>query len=260
MKRALVIGLNYAGSEYELAMCEKDAHNVARRLEKEGYEVKLRLGIYGAQDCFDDLAEIREKSKPNDTFVFYQSSHGSNRYDWSGDEPDKTDELLCYFSANKNIEYVADDDIRAALDEIQAKSKFYVLDTCYSGGMEKMALRLRGKDANAFRAGELKAKSIPYDSKAFRLYYSKSLARATKAANGKLYCLFASQENEYSYEDANGGRFTTALCKAYDAGAAMKSRRTIKSAMEQAVKGCAPMQTPIYKIFNGGANNKVLFI
>lgn len=251
-KRALIIGLNFAGSPYELRMCEKDAHSVARRLDLEGYEIKLRLGIYSAQDCLNDLAEIQRVSKPSDTFLFSQSSHGSNRYDFSGDEKDKSDELLCYFNAQKEIEYIADDDIRAALDEIEAKSKFYVLDTCYSGGMERVAFATKELNINR--------KFIPYEPKAFQLHYPKSLARATKAANGKLYCLFASQEGEYSYEDAGGGKFTTALCKAYDAGASMKSRRTIKYVMGQAVKDCQPMQTPVYKIFNGGASNKVLFI
>lgn len=255
MKRALVIGLNYALSDFELAMCEKDAHNVARRLDLEGYEIKLRLGIYSAVDCLKDLAEIQRVSKPSDTFLFYQSSHGSNRYDWSGDEPDKTDELLCYFSANKNIEYIADDDIRAALDEIQAKSKFYVLDTCFSGGMERAPIAFASKGIT-----DVRAKVLPYDPDCVQVRYERSLTRAVKAANGKMYCLFASQEDEYSYEDVSGGRFTTALCKAYDAGAGMKSKRTIKSVMAQAVKGCAPMQTPIYKIFNGGRNNKVLFV
>lgn len=254
MKRALVIGLNFAGSPYELQMCEKDAHNIARRLDLEGYEIKLRLGIYSAADCLNDLAEIQRVSTSKDSFAFFQSSHGSNRYDFSGDEKDKTDELLCYWNG-KEIEYIADDDIRAALDEIQAKSKFYVLDTCYSGGMERAAIAFAAKGLT-----DLRSKSIPYDPKAFQLHYSKSLTRATKAANGKLYCLFASQEDEYSYEDGNGGRFTTALCKAYDAGASMKYKRTIKNIMGQAVKGCAPMQTPVYKIFNGGRNNKVLFI
>lgn len=254
MKRALIIGLNYAGSDFELAMCEKDAHEMARRLEKEGYAVKLRLGIYSATDCLNDLADIRAKSTPKDTFVFYQSSHGSNTFDWSGDEKDKSDELLCYWNG-KDIEYIADDDIRAALDEIQAKSKFYVLDTCFSGGMERAPIAFASKGIT-----DVRAKSLPYDPDCVQLHYSKSISRAMKAANGKLYCLFASQEDEYSYEDVSGGRFTTALCKAYDAGATMKGKRTIKTIMEQAVKGCAPMQTPIYKIFNGGRNNKVLFI
>lgn len=254
MKRAIIIGLNFKGSPYELTMCEKDAHEIARRLEKEGYQVTFRTGIYSAQDCLNDLADVQKVSKASDTFSFYQSSHGSNRYDFSGDEKDKSDELLCYFNG-REIEYIADDDLRAALDEIQAKAKFYVLDTCYSGGMERAALAFAAKGLTA-----LKAKSIPYDPKAFQLHYSKSISHATKAANGKLYCLFASQEDEYSYEDGNGGKFTTALCKAYDAGASMKSRRTVKYVMEQAIKGCAPMQTPVYKIFNGGASNKVLFI
>lgn len=241
MKRALCIGLNYAGSPYELPDCHLDANNIQWRAALQQYDWVKYTDTCSADEFLAELVRLREAStKTGKTLIMY-SGHGTQWFSPRSGEPDLQEEGLCLWNGS-DIEVFPDDDFRNLINKIKG-TVFVFLDCCFSGGMERDA-------SPAAR----QRKFVPFDD-SWRIVRTKpSLSRAAAASGNKVYFMFASQESEVSWSTGQGGLFTNAFCEQYDK---FKYQRTVKNVVGAAAKVCLPDQRPFCRCLNGAANKKV---
>ena len=140
MKLALIIGINYTGTDNQLNGCINDANNVKN----------LLINNFGFKD--DNIALLTDETedKPTrnnilkylydlltncvdedvDQVFFSYSGHGSYRQDKNGDEKDRKDELLVPL----DLKIISDDELNCVFNLIQLHSKcFCLFDCCHSG-------------------------------------------------------------------------------------------------------------------------------
>ena len=138
-KQALLIGINYTGSQYELNGCINDINNMkALLVAKFGY---LPENIVTMTD-FTELKPTRINilkellalivSGKQDLY-FHYSGHGSHMEDLSGDETDRRDETLVPLDY-ETAGLITDDELRGLLECVTETEKLtMVLDCCHSG-------------------------------------------------------------------------------------------------------------------------------
>lgn len=236
MKRAICIGLNYEGSDYELGGCVNDALANKKRLEDKGIRVDLYTKTIGANEFLDALYAMKAVQKSADTLFITYSGHGTQ---FSGSEHGGN-EGLCFWNGD-SIEVLPDFDLQRELAQFKG-TVVLILDSCFSGGMAK-ALRIQhGK----------RAKFVQYNPKTMQVV-KPAQSKLLKLVGNKRYNLFACEENEVSWDTGTSGLFTAAFMKAYDAGT-----RTIGKLMTTAYNECSPDQHPTFHLVNG-AKTKRLF-
>ena len=132
---ALVVGLNYKGTQMELAGCINDAINVRDMLISKGYEVHTitdEFEVVTKRDvCMALMSLILHPTATK--LYFHYSGHGSQVRDTNGDEIDGLDECLAL-----QFEDILDDELRGMVCCVgESKRLMCVLDCCHSGsGMD----------------------------------------------------------------------------------------------------------------------------
>lgn len=140
VKSALLVGINYNGTEYELNGCINDLesfndlcsnhHNyteIKQLRDDKSNSMPTRKNI---------LAELEKKlqnAKKGDTILFFYSGHGSYVKDKDGDEITGYDQVLvpCDF------DLIIDDELKALLTKYIVEGITFIgfFDCCYSGTM-----------------------------------------------------------------------------------------------------------------------------
>ncbi len=139
MKKALVVGINYPGTSSELRGCVNDADiisdtiinhfgfessDVARLNDEEATTANIKAG----------LKELVKDAVAGDVLFFHYSGHGSQVYDYSGDEADDMDEIICPIDLDWNEKIITDDELKEIFDTVPAGVNLTViLDCCNSG-------------------------------------------------------------------------------------------------------------------------------
>lgn len=149
-KIALLIGINYPGSDAELRGCCNDARNLRQYLiAKRGYHPQnivmlvddevpdscTKASILAAMNTFIDKANVLSADgTPTEIFVSY-SGHGSFVYDRNSEEKDGRDEVL--ISSDYTTEgFIKDDVIGEMLGRLNQQVRGVLLiDACHSGSM-----------------------------------------------------------------------------------------------------------------------------
>jgi hypothetical protein len=134
-KQALVIGINYEGTQSELQGCINDALGVVEVLEEKGYTVKLLTDHTPEKPTRRTI--LREFfnliNSDASTLYFHYSGHGSSIKDTNGDEVDGKDEVLCPIDYAENG-FISDDEMRMLLQFLRVdQTLFAVSDSCCSG-------------------------------------------------------------------------------------------------------------------------------
>lgn len=132
-KRALCIGLNYAGTEHELYGCINDVDHIVELLSAHGYEcVTLTDSKTTPSDrqptCENILrwlVKLVEATGEKDTLFVHFSGHGTWKY--SASEDDHRDELICAIDG-----VIVDDVLAKVVKPIKGKC-FMLFDCCHSG-------------------------------------------------------------------------------------------------------------------------------
>jgi uncharacterized caspase-like protein len=238
MKRAICIGLNYEGSDYELGGCVNDALANKKRLEEKGIKVDLYTETIGANEFLDALYAMKAVQKSGDTLFITYSGHGTQ---FDGPEHDGN-EGLCFWTGDE-IEVLADFDLQKELSLFKG-TVVLILDSCFSGGMARALKVDRKKKAKCIQWNPLTMTKIEPRK-------HKGVVGA-KAVTNKRYNLFACSENEVSWDTGVSGLFTASFMKAYDVGP-----RTIGKIMGKAWNDCSPDQHPTFHIVNGGATKRL---
>lgn len=130
-KRALLVGITYEKTSYQLTGCINDIKNIGNVLKKIGYDhiVVLKEKEATKANIIKQLNEL--VSTEADQLWFHYSGHGSHIIDTSGDELDGQDEVIC--PIDYNTAGVLTDDL---LNQIIQKTKspmIVIMDCCHSG-------------------------------------------------------------------------------------------------------------------------------
>eukprot|EP01068_Selenidium_serpulae_P010809 Selendium_serpulae@DN5536_c2_g1_i2.p1 len=144
-KKALLIGINYAGSEAELAGCINDVRLIGSRLKHSGFDdirtmTDERSTSSSLQSTKANMVECMKwlvnGARRGDQLFFHFSGHGTQVRDRSGDESDGFDESLMPVDYKKAGPLIDD-----VLHEIFVKNLpngvrlTALLDCCHSGSL-----------------------------------------------------------------------------------------------------------------------------
>lgn len=141
LRRALIVGINYVGSRYELAGCVNDALDVSQQLRSffpTCEDVRVITDYTLLQPTREELLRgfdwLVQGLSPGEHVLFHYSGHGGRVRDLSGDEDSGLDSCLNPIR-NRSLEAILDDEVRARLaDRIPPGSKcLMILDCCHSG-------------------------------------------------------------------------------------------------------------------------------
>ena len=133
-KKALLVGINYVGTDNALNGCIHDAENIASRLV--GFKTISMLTDYTAMkptkaNIVSEFTKLVSGAVSGDCLLFTFSGHGSQVTDWSLDEADGKDEGL-YTLDNKLI---VDDELKLIIRRYlkPGVTLFVLTDCCHSG-------------------------------------------------------------------------------------------------------------------------------
>lgn len=110
-KRAVLIGINYKGSDNELRGCINDINSIQKLLIEQGryHPRNIRVLTEEPNRISPTRANIElnlkwliSTARSGDTLLFYYSGHGSYTRDATGDESDKRDEVLIPLDSDTN--------------------------------------------------------------------------------------------------------------------------------------------------------------
>lgn len=148
LKKALLIGINYTGTDNELNGCINDSENLKnfiinnKYVEEENITMlndKLDADHLPTKDNilkqFNNIVQFCSENKDKLVYVFVSySGHGYYQIDMNGDETDGQDEVLCPIDCDTNG-FIVDDDIkRLLIDKLGPNVKLVFLsDSCHSG-------------------------------------------------------------------------------------------------------------------------------
>jgi hypothetical protein len=136
-KSALLIGINYTNTPYELYGCINDTKNIQNLLQtKYGFtDIKMlndeTTEKPTRQNILNGLQTLLNNAEPGDTVFFMYSGHGTCTYDFSGDETDGQDEMIVPL----DTQCILDDELKKIIQtSLKPGTKLLALfDSCFSG-------------------------------------------------------------------------------------------------------------------------------
>jgi hypothetical protein len=196
-KRALLVGINYVGTENALNGCINDVENMCDVLKNEyGYKENDIMIMTDntiikptRSNIIKELLNIIISDATE--LYFHYSGHGSQIKDISGDEGDKMDECLVPIDYNMNG-MILDDELKGLLQCLNSDKKLtIVLDCCHSGSGVDLAYNVYE------RAGKLSLLNDPNIK--------------TNNTRGKVLCISGCKDNQTSADSFEAGEYQGAL-------------------------------------------------
>jgi hypothetical protein len=133
-KRALLVGINYIGTGYDLKGCINDANNMKLMLEGKGFTDITMLTEAAATTANMKAALINlvAESEPGDVLVFHYSGHGSQLP--STTEADGYEEIICPYDLDWRTNVITDDFLKSVFNSApNGVNITVILDCCNSG-------------------------------------------------------------------------------------------------------------------------------
>jgi hypothetical protein len=203
MKSALLIGLNYSRTPYQLNGCINDVNNMSSLLAFNGYNITRLIDTDPSRmptrsRILEELKKI-VSSKSNEIFIFY-SGHGSRVKDTNGDE--KMDSVIvpCDFITNG---FIVDDELLTIIKNIKCKCML-LFDSCNSGTVCDLPFSYTYVKNNLFSLTRNKFDNI---------------------VNPNIYMMSGCKDNQYSLDvyqnNKYGGAFTNAFLKNFTSSKSM---------------------------------------
>ncbi|KAJ7106413.1 caspase domain-containing protein [Mycena crocata] len=144
-RRALCIGINYAGQQHELRGCVNDAKHVFSFLvRRKGYKAEDIVVLTDdspharsqptRRNIIDAMRWLVRDARPHDALFFHYSGHGGQTRDRDGDEVDGYDEVI-YPLDYKRSGHIVDDEMHELMVKpLPAGCRLTaVFDSCHSG-------------------------------------------------------------------------------------------------------------------------------
>ena len=143
-RRALCVGINNYGGNFQLRGCVADAIRWKETLESLGFHVTLLTDEAATrQRMLSNLRQLVETSQPGDVIVFQFAGHGTQLPDHNGDEAtqderDTLDEAFVPIDFDQSA-CILDDDIAAITAGLPARVNLtHFIDCCHSGTSNRM--------------------------------------------------------------------------------------------------------------------------
>jgi len=196
-KKALLVGINYIGTDNALNGCINDIENMTEVLKQEfGYKdtditiITDNTNMKPTRsNIMKELLNLILSDAPD--LYFHYSGHGSQVKDVSGDEADKMDECLVPIDYDING-MILDDELKGLLQCLNSDKKLtMVLDCCHSGTGVDLAYNVYE------RAGKLSLLNDP-DIK-------------TNNTRGRVICISGCKDNQTSADAFEAGEYQGAL-------------------------------------------------
>ena len=154
-KAALLIGINYKGSNYELGGCENDIINTKNILINQyGYkerDIVMLAESFGEKptqrNIIRHMRNLVNKSNNGYTSLWFQySGHGYYIRDTNYDERDRKDECI----VTSDMKIITDDEFRRMFtSRININTKmFCLMDCCHSGTIMDLKYKYRSQTNN----------------------------------------------------------------------------------------------------------------
>ena len=165
VKKCLLIGINYTGTNSQLNGCINDSENLKVFLTNSKYFTEDEITMMNdlekgnlyptKENILNQLFEIVKFAKANKgkqvrLFISY-SGHGTSVTDKNGDESDGYDEALCPIDYQKSG-FIADDDIKTNLiNKLPENVKLLMLvDACHSATMLDLKYSYMANSKNTY--------------------------------------------------------------------------------------------------------------
>lgn len=225
MKRALLIGINYIGTENALAGCINDITNISNVLTNRcGYNkndvtvLTEKSSMHPTrQNIEDKIKALSLNCKSGDTLFFYYSGHGSEIADKSGDESDGKDGVLVPLDyTTKGV--ITDDWLFTNLAAVLpvGVTLWAFTDCCHSGTM--FDLQYNFECRSAYKNGAIR-KNIEYVPSQWSDQYNFSNEK-NKLTTGDVYmfsgCLDPQTSADAFIRNQSQGAFTACLLEFID--------------------------------------------
>lgn len=122
------------GWEGRLEWCEKDAEDLARLAQAQGFRPTiLRTAQATGDSILRHITDAAAAATQGDVVLVTFSGHGGRREDKSGDERDQFDETWVAYDRQ-----VLDDELYGLYDDFAAGVRLIILsDSCFSGGLNR---------------------------------------------------------------------------------------------------------------------------
>ena len=137
-KKALLIGINYLGTENELYGCINDANSIKDRLLQNGFNnINILTDLTDVKPSKDNILNTFKNllinSQPGDLLFFAYSGHGSYTYDRNNDETTGYDQLIIPSDLNA----IVDDELKSIIQSNLKENVtlFAMFDSCFSGSV-----------------------------------------------------------------------------------------------------------------------------
>jgi hypothetical protein len=140
-KKALIIGINYTGTDSQLNGCINDANTARDYFSNLGFTCKTLTDISTTKPTRSNILSYLDTDisslNSGDTLIIYYSGHGSTVTDTSGDElPASGKDSVIIPLDWKSAGVISDDTIRSKLIQAPSGSNvFCVFDSCNSGSV-----------------------------------------------------------------------------------------------------------------------------
>jgi len=136
-KKALMIGINYVGTPYQLNGCINDVASMSAKLKSDyGFTNITALTdetpMKPTRDnILSEFTNLLANAQSGDLLFVLYSGHGSNVVDRNGDEADGRDEMII----TSDLKGILDDDLKAIIQTNLKKdvTLFAMFDCCFSG-------------------------------------------------------------------------------------------------------------------------------
>ena len=137
-KKALLIGINYTGTQNELYGCINDVNSIKDRIVKQGFinnNIKIITDLTPKKanrvNILEEFKNLLINSQAGDLLFFLYSGHGSYTKDKNGDERNGNDEMI----VTCDLQCILDDELKSLI-QTYLKSEvtlFALFDSCFSG-------------------------------------------------------------------------------------------------------------------------------
>jgi hypothetical protein len=137
-KKALLVGINYINTPYELSGCIDDTNRMKHLLSSHGFnDFRILTDLTDLKpakvNILNEFKNIIVNAKAGDVLFFYYSGHGSYTYDRNAEENDGKDEMII----SSDLQEVLDDELKNILQKYLAREVTIIglFDSCHSGTM-----------------------------------------------------------------------------------------------------------------------------
>jgi len=136
-KNALLIGINYIGTVYQLYGCINDTEDIQQKLIQKNYNIIMMNDNSNdnlkptKENVLQQIKVLLNNSYYGDKLFIYYSGHGSQINDKNNEESDDKDEVIVTLGGN----YITDDSLQLLLNQYMKDfvTLNIVMDCCCSG-------------------------------------------------------------------------------------------------------------------------------